>query len=66
MSNLFVNVMLGVRRYIVDFDGEHVYVIAQRNPDLPGKEFLREIPWNGPKAMEARIIARKGIRYHNP
>ena len=62
-SRLCQHVVIGVRKYLVDLDGEHVYVLARSNPDAPhSKEFLREIPWTGPKAMEARQLALQGLR----
>ena len=53
------HVEIGVRTYRIDFDHEQVFVEVQRWDRAPR---LRLISWNGPRAMEARIIARKAIR----
>ena len=52
-------VEIGVRTDLIDFDHEQVFVEVQRWDRAPR---LRLISWNGPRAMEARIIARKAIR----
>ena len=62
-ARLHQHVKIGVRTYQVDLDGRHVYVLARSKPDAPhSKEFLREIPWRGPRAIEARQIALQGLR----
>ena len=63
MNRLHQHVKIGIKTYTVDLDGEHVYTTARSNPDAKhSKEYLREIPWMGPKAMEARRLARQGLR----
>jgi len=59
-------VEIGVRTYRVDFDREQVFVEVRRWDRAPRR---RLIPWTGPRAMEARLLARTGSRaeaWRNP